>query len=212
MNKLATVLVSSLTLGTLAAALTLSAGAPAPVTAAPAPAAPAPAAGSFKVDAVHSSAFFKIKHLNVANFYGRFNDIGGTFTLGPAASFNITIKADSVDTNNKKRDSHVMSPDFFSAKEFPTITFAAKDLASSGADTWRGKGDLTFRGVTKPVEVAIHQTGTGTGMDGKTPLVGLEATFTIKRSDFGNKFMADKLSDEVTVTVALEAGQTSEAK
>lgn len=170
------------------------------------------AAMAYTVDTMHSSVIFKAKHNNVANFYGRFDHVSGTFALAEGGTFDIAIKADSVHSGFAGRDDHLRNPDFFSAKEFPTITFAAKDLASSGADTWKGKGDLTFRGVTKPVEVAIHQTGTGTGMDGKTPLVGLEATFTIKRSDFGNSFMADKLSDEVTITVALEAGQTSEAK
>lgn len=199
MNKLATVLVSSLTLGTLVAAMTLSAGAP--VTAAPAPA-PAPAAdGAFKVDPVHSSVIFKLKHMNVANFYGRFNDVAGTFTGGDKASIDVTVKAESVDTNNKARDQHVISPDFFSAKEFPNITFVAKDLANAGQHTWKGKGDLTFRGVTKPVEITLVQTGTGKSRNGGE-LVGLETTFTIKRSDFGNT--KEGLSDDVTLIVALE--------
>lgn len=162
------------------------------------------AAGDFKVDAVHSSVVFRIKHMNVANFYGRFNDVSGSFGMG-ADGFkaDVTVKADSVDTNNAKRDEHVKSNDFFSAKEFPTMNFKADKLAKGADGNYSGTGKLTFRGVTKDVNVVIEPTGTGKGRDGK-PIAGIEARLTFKRSDFGNKNMIGPLGDEVGVIVALE--------
>lgn len=192
----------ALSLSLVGAAAWLGVWATPVATATPAPASAPLADATFKVDPVHSSVVFKVKHMNVANFYGRFNEVSGAFTSGETASIDVTVKADSVDTNNKARDKHVMNEDFFDVKAHSTITFTAKGLTKAG-DSWKGKGDLTFRGVTKPLEITLVQTGTGKGRGGGE-LVGLESTFTIKRSDFGNN--KEGLSDEVTLTVALECG------
>ncbi len=173
-----------------------------PATASPAPATVAPS-GSFAVEAVHSGVVFRIKHSNAANFYGTFKKIDGTFSLGDTASLNATVKADSVDTANEKRDQHVRSPDFFSAKEFPEITFTAKSLAKKGDNAYAGTGDLTFRGVTKPIEISLAYTGSGKGPDGAMR-TGVEARATIKRTAFGSDKYIDLLSDEVELIVFLE--------
>jgi polyisoprenoid-binding protein YceI len=166
----------------------------------------APAEGkTYTVDAVHSSIVFKIKHMNASNFYGVFKDSSGSFTLGDTASVNVTVKADSVDTRNSKRDDHVKSPDFLSVKEFAEITFTAKDLKKTG-DSFKGSGELTLHGVKKSIEVEIKQTGGGPGMGGKGEIAGIESTFTVKRSDFGMKGMVGPLGDEVTLMVAFEGG------
>jgi polyisoprenoid-binding protein YceI len=174
----------------------------------PATKAAAPAGGAFAVDAVHSSVIFGIKHLNVANFYGRFNKPSGTFLINkddPSKSIvDVSIDANSVDTANEGRNSHLKSPDFFSTKEFGTITFKSKSFKKAEkANTYEVAGDLTFRGQTKPVTVSIEDTGTGPGMKGGT-VAGIEARFTIKRSDFGMGFMPNGLSDEVSLIVSLE--------
>lgn len=186
-----------------AAVLTLGgAGTPAPAAAA----APAPGESkTFAIDPVHSSIVFKIKHMNASHFYGVFKDSSGSFTLGDTASINVTVKADSVDTRNSKRDDHVKSPDFLSAKEFPEITFSATGLTKSG-DAYTGKGDLKFHGVTKSIEITLTKTGGGPGMGGKGEVAGVESTITIKRSDFGVKGMIGPVGDDVTLTVALEGG------
>jgi polyisoprenoid-binding protein YceI len=167
----------------------------------------APAAGApFQVDAVHSSVLFRIKHMNTSWFYGRFNDVSGSFSMnGDAMTIDISVKADSVDTANKKRDEHVVGNDFFSAKEFPTISFKADKLARSG-DAFTGTGSLTFRGVTKPIDVTITPTGTGTNRGGK-PIAGFEAKATFKRSDFGNSYMIGPLSDEIGLIVSIQGAQ-----
>jgi len=169
-------------------------------------AAAAKSGGVFTADPVHSSVLFRIKHMNTSFFYGRFNDISGKFSMeGDGMTIDVSVKADSVDTGNKKRDEHVTGNDFFSAKEFPTITFKADKLAKSG-DAFTGTGQLTFRGLTKPVEVSITPTGSGTNRGGK-PIAGFEAKATFKRSDFGNDYMVGPLSDEVGLIVSLQGVQ-----
>ncbi len=167
----------------------------------------APAAAgakTFKVDGVHSSVIFKVKHLNASNFYGRFNKVEGTFDLAGNV-LEATVDAASVDTNSTGRDNHVKSPDFFSVKEFPTITFKGKSFTKKDDTNWEVKGDLTFHGKTKEVVLNVVNTGEGPGMRGGT-VAGIETTFTIKRSEYGMDFMLKGLSDEVTLTVALEGG------
>lgn len=171
-----------------------------------APAVSAPAEGkTFTLDPVHSNVVFKIKHMNVSNFYGRFNKVTGSFTTGETASVDVTVDASSVDTNNSKRDDHVKSPDFLSVKEFGEITFKSTGLKKSG-ESWKGAGDLTFHGVKKSIEVELKLVGSGPGMGGKGEAAGVEASFTIKRSDYGVKGMVGPLGDDVTIWVSLEGG------
>jgi len=166
-------------------------------------AANASAVDSWTIDSVHTSALFKIQHVGAGNFYGRFNDIAGTLTLDAAdASKNavtITIKIDSVDTKTPKLDEHLKSPDFFSAKEFPNLTFVSKSMTPAGSDVYDVVGELTLHGVTKPVTVKAVKVGQ------KGDRIGLETAFTIKRSEFGMKFMLDRLPDDVGIIFSLEA-------
>lgn len=174
-------------------------------------AAPA-AAGAFTVDAVHSTVLFKVKHLGVANAYGRFNDMSGAFVVDAASesgnSLEVSVNVESIDTANAGRDKHLRSPDFFSSKEFPTMTFKSTKFVKSGEKTFDVTGDLTFRGVTKTITVPVELLGVGKGRRGGE-VAGIETTFTIKRSDYGMTYMVDNggLGDEVTITVALEGGR-----
>src|SRR5262249_21187057 len=121
-------------------------------------AAPAPvAADDYAIDAVHSGVTFKVSHLGLAWIYGRFDDFSGKLTLDsdPArCSFNLTIKADSMDTNNKQRDGHLRSPDFFNAKQFPAVTFQSTAVKAA-KDGFEVAGDLTMHGETKPVSFTL---------------------------------------------------------
>lgn len=175
----------------------------------PAPASPQAAADTYTVDAVHSHVGFKVMHQKVAYSYGRFNDFSGTFAIDPAApeatAIDITVKATTVDTANAKRDEHLRSPDFFSVKEFEIVTFKSKSSKAGGAkDTIDVTGDLTFRGVTKPITVPVTFTGKNEGRGGK--LAGLETTFIIKRSEYGMNYMPGGLGEDVTLMISLEGG------
>jgi len=194
---------------------TLAAGAALVVALAQPGASPAAAQGSaapaktgvFSVDAVHTSVVFGVNWREVANFYGTFNIVTGAFEINPAdmgkSSIEVSIDAASVDTRNSARNDHLKGPDFFSVKEFPAITFKSTSVTKSGEKTFDLTGDLTFRGVTKPVTAKGTFTGQAPSRSGGTNQ-GFEATFNFKRSDFGNSYMVGKgLSDEISMIVSL---------
>ncbi len=169
-----------------------------------------PAAEAFAIDSVHSSATFAVKHLSVSTARGRFNTIAGSFLLdpenAPGSSVQVTIQADSIDTNSANRNKHLSSPDFFSVKEFPTLSFTSTSVTKAGDNTYQVTGDFSLHGVTKPITAAVTSGGVGKGMRGGE-VSGLDATFTIKRSDYGMNFMVGPVGDEVTITVTLEGGR-----
>lgn len=174
------------------------------------PAATSPAQPeTLAVDPVHSSIIFKINHLGASNFYGRFNDVAGTVVFDAAnpahSSFDVQIKTQSIDTNNKNRDDHLRNAEFFDAEQFPTLAFKSSSVKAAGKGKLQVTGDLSLHGVTKPITVEIAHVGT---VDHPRfgHRSGFETTFTIKRSDFGMGAMVDTgmLGDEVQLTVSIE--------
>ena len=111
------------------------------------------AADNYKVDPVHSTSAFRIKHAGAPPFWGRFNEPNGTFMLDEAdptkSTFTIELKADNVDTANAKRDAHLKSPDFFNAKQYPAITFKSTSVK-------KGEGQHA-RGGRRPHDARRHQ-------------------------------------------------------
>lgn len=197
---------ASLSLSALALLAAVS-FAPTSRVAEPAPPAPA-AAETYEVDSVHSTILFRVKHLGVAYSYGRFNEMQGKIVVddaNPAASsVEIEAKTDSIDTGNAKRDQHLKSPDFFNAKQFPTVSFKSTSAKKAG-EKWEVAGNVTLKGVSKPVTLTLDRVGTA-----KTPQghkTGFEGKFAVKRSDFGMSFMPDGLGDEVTLQVSIEAAR-----
>ena len=161
---------------------------------------------NYKVDSVHSSVIFRVKHMDVSYSYGRFNDPQGTLTLDTddpsKTSIKIQVKSANIDTGNKKRDAHLKSPDFFNVRQFPMITFESKSVKKLEGDQFEIKGPLTLHGVTKDITLKLKQTGAKTTR--KKQLRGFETVFTIKRSDFGMKNMLGAVGDEIRMTVSLE--------
>jgi polyisoprenoid-binding protein YceI len=167
---------------------------------------PTLAADDYAVDAMHAGVNFKISHLGLSWVYGRFNDFSGTFTIDAAdpakCSFNLSIKTESVDTNNMKRDEHLRSPDFFNAKQFPVITFkstAVKPLK----DGYQVTGDLTLHGVTKSVSFALLG-GRKAEFPKGVQRTGFSTELTIKRSEFGIDKGTDAVGDEVPISISFE--------
>jgi polyisoprenoid-binding protein YceI len=176
-----------------------------------APAAALSAEGGFKIDPVHTSILFGVKHDSVATFYGRFNKSSGMFNIDAAdpskSVVDIAIETESVDTANGNRDKHLKSGDFFSASEFPTITFKSKSFKKVSEGMYEVTGDLTIRGKTKSISVPVTDTGHGKSMQGKE-VAGFETKFNLKRSDFGVSFMiGPALSDDVALIVSVEGGK-----
>jgi len=169
-------------------------------------AAPRVEAAKFKIDNVHSSVLFRVKHFGVSNFYGRFNKLSGAITWDAAqpeaSSIAIEVDAGSVDSGSADRDTHLRNSDFLSTKEFPTISFKSKTVKKSG-DKLEVSGDLSLHGVTKSVKASVEFTGEGESPYGYR--AGFEASFDIKRSDFGVAGYPDAIGDDVRLIVALEA-------
>ncbi len=166
----------------------------------------APAQTNFKIDNVHSFVLFKVGHLGVSNAWGRFNDPQGIVVWDDndpsKGKVEVTLQADKIDTGNAKRDQHLKSPDFFNAKQFPTLTFKSNAITKKGEAEYEVSGDFTVHGVTRPMTLTVRKIGEADTQMGHR--AGWETSFTVKRSDFGMNFMPGGIGDEVTMHVAIE--------
>jgi len=169
---------------------------------------PARAADEWKVDPVHSSLLFKVKHFNAGYVWGMIHAPAGKVVWDEAdpanSAFEVTAKAEAIATGNEKRDQHLKSPDFFNAKQFPTLSFKSTSVKKLADSQYEVTGDLTIRGKTQRVTTILNHVGTGSGMQGEAR-TGFEGTFTINRADFDVAYMPQAIGNEVTITVAIEA-------
>lgn len=168
-------------------------------------------ADDYTVDPSHTSVIFGISHLGYSFTYGRFNKVSGAFTLDPAkpdaASFTLTIDANSIDTNDAKRDDHLRGPDFLNTGEFPVISFKSNKVAvkKEGETTiYVVSGDLTMHGETKPVTLNLQKLGEGPGPGGGGFHTGFNCQTKLNRSEWGMTKMAPAIGDEVAVTISFE--------
>jgi polyisoprenoid-binding protein YceI len=167
---------------------------------------------AYKIDPVHSSMAFKVKHMMVSDVRGTFDDFEGTINLDPKnvdnSTVEVTIQTASISTKNEKRDGHLKSADFFEVEKYPTITFKSKKITKSG-EQWVALGDLTIKGVTKEVSLAF--TMSGPMSVGNASVVGVSASTEINRMDFGvswNKTLDTGgvvVSDKVRIELEVEA-------
>ncbi|MEZ5975425.1 MAG: YceI family protein [Planctomycetota bacterium] len=165
-------------------------------------------AGTYEIDQAHSSVVFRIKHMDVSYTYGRFNDISGKLVLSDEAgksSLKVTVPTKSLDTNNEKRDGHLLSPDFFNGTQYPEISFETTAFTKKDDDTYTLKGNLSLHGETKPVSLDMDFVGArDTGQMGFR--AGMEGELTIKRRDFGMDTYPDEaVGNEVNLYVSIEA-------
>ena len=165
---------------------------------------------NYEIDTAHSMIIFRAKHNNVSYNYGRFNEFTGEIMISADAVIERTVefevKAASIDTGNEKRDQHLRSSDFFCAKQFPLITFKSTEVSEKEGkkDVLEVTGDLELHGVKKSITVDAKITGRAKGKDGES-LIGFESTFTIKRSEFGMTYGMASVSDDIQITVSVEA-------
>ena len=153
---------------------------------------------TWTIDAGHSEASFAVKHLMISTVKGNFRSVSGTIVLdeaNPGAStVEAEIDASSIDTRQEQRDTHLRSADFFDVEAYPSITFRSTKVEPKGEGEFRVLGDLTIRGVTKPVVLEVEETGRGKDPWGGER-VGYVATTKFDRTEFG-----------LTWNQALEAG------
>jgi polyisoprenoid-binding protein YceI len=165
------------------------------------------AADNYAYDPVHSSISFKVRHLDISYVHGRFNEASGKFTIDrddpSKSSFELTIKADSVDTGNKGRDDHLRSGDFFDTKQYPTITFKSTAVKAARGG-YEVTGDFTMHGKTQKITFALEGGKEAEAMGMKK--IGFSTELMIKRSDYAmeKKMIGTMLADDVKVYIDIE--------
>jgi polyisoprenoid-binding protein YceI len=142
---------------------------------------------TWKIDQAHSSIGFKVKHLMVSTVRGEFKEFEGTVVTPDEnfenATVSFTAQVASVATGNDMRDGHLKSADFFDAEHSPTLSFASQKIVKKGED-YEMVGDLTMRGVTKAVTLAVSTDGVGTDMEGGR-VSGFDISGSLNRQEYG---------------------------
>ena len=150
---------------------------------------PFPLPGTYVLDKAHTVVGFVARHLVVTKVRGQFNEFEGTVVIGETpetSSVNVTVDVGSIDTREENRDNHLRSGDFFDHETHPKMTFVSTKIAPHG-DHWELTGDLTLRGVTKPITLEVEFNGATPDPWGGTRL-GFSAEGEITREDFGVSF------------------------
>ncbi|MFM2045232.1 MAG: hypothetical protein RLY86_3808 [Pseudomonadota bacterium] len=165
-------------------------------------------AGTYKVEPTHAKIVYAISHLGFATYYGTFPKLDGTLVLDPAdptkSRIDITVDVAAVDSNLDKMDEHLRAADFFDTANFPTATFKSTKVERTGDKTARITGDLTLKGVTKPVVLDATFNQAGVNMINNVYSIGFDATATIKRSDWGITTYVPAVGDDVTLKMGIE--------
>jgi polyisoprenoid-binding protein YceI len=172
---------------------------------------------AFKLDPSHTDVGFSIRHF-FSRVPGKFNKFEGTIQLDQknlaGSSVVATIDAASIDTNHERRDTHLKSGDFFDVEKTPTITFKSTKVTAGESGAFQVAGDLTIRGITKPVTLDCQFLGSGDVVVEGRPngtRAGFEAKTTVNRKDFGivwNRTLDQggaMLGDDVAIVIQVEA-------
>ncbi|HWL98822.1 MAG TPA: YceI family protein [Nocardioidaceae bacterium] len=176
-------------------------------------------AGDYTLDHTHTRIGFVARHAMVTKVRGAFNEFEGTARIDSdlsKSSAQLTIKAASIDTRNADRDGHLRSNDFFAMDEYPEITFRSTSVEQTGDAEYRVTGDLTIKGITKPVSVDFDYTGAAVDPFGNQR-IGLEGTTTIDRKDWGVNWNAALeaggvlVSEKVTLEFEVSAVRSSDS-
>jgi len=171
-------------------------------------AAAAAQAGTWKIDPMHSTAQFSVRHLGISTVSGAFTKVSGSANYDPAdpakTSLDASIEAASVDTRVEMRDNDLRSPNFLDAQKYPTITFHSKQVRISGAGKLQITGDLTIHGVTKEVVLDVDGPSAAIKDPWGNQRMGASATTKINRMDFGVKGAPVAVGDEITITIDTE--------
>jgi polyisoprenoid-binding protein YceI len=168
--------------------------------------------GTWDIDASHSTVGFSVRHMMVSKVRGYFREFSGEIVTAedPAqSSVTATIDLGSIDTRQEQRDAHIRSADFFDVENHPQMTFRSTAVRTDGAD-WTVEGDLTIKGITKPVTLALELNGFGPDAYGGTR-AGFSAKTEISRSEFGVDIQMPMdgggvvVGDKISVELEIEA-------
>jgi len=168
---------------------------------------------TYAVDAAHSDATFSVRHL-ITKVRGRFSEFAGTVAFDDAnpanSTVSFTIQAASIDTNQKDRDAHLRSGDFFDVEKFPTITFVSTAIAPRADGEYEVTGDFTIRDVTRRITLPVSFLGKAADPWGNER-IAFEAEYTLNRKDYGLNWNAALetggflVGDDVKITLSVQA-------
>lgn len=163
---------------------------------------------TFLIDPPHTAPRFEYTHLGYSKQEHRFDNTSGKIVLDRAtktASVEVTIDAKSVNTGYALFNGHLMGPDFFDTEMFPTITFKSTKVVFNGDQPAKVEGDLTIKGVTKAVTLDVASFHSAPHPMAKKDAIGANASVKLKRSEFNMSKNVPWVSDDVTLTIAVEA-------
>ena len=162
------------------------------------------ASGTYKVEPAHTQVLFTLNHLGFTEYTGQFRQPSGTLVLDRARPANdkldVSFDIAKVSTTVPALDEHLQKPEFFNAAQFPTGHFVSTRVSLTGNKATI-MGDLTLKGVTKPVTLQATFIGAGVNPLSKKPTVGFRATTTIQRSQWGVSYGLPAVSDKVELTI-----------
>jgi polyisoprenoid-binding protein YceI len=170
-------------------------------------------AGTWAIDPVHSEVSFLVRHMMVSKVRGRFDKFDGTFVTAEdpkASTVTASVDLESINTGQEQRDAHIRSADFFEVEKYPTMTFSSTGI-KAGANGYVLEGDLTLKGVTRPVAFNLEVNGFGPDAYGGTR-AGFSAATEINRHDYGVDFNGPipgvpggvAVSEKVTINLEIE--------
>lgn len=158
---------------------------------------------AWAIDTAHSEIHFKVKHMMVSTVTGSFGKFEGTVESDEddfdGAEIQFSADVDSINTNNKDRDAHLKSDDFFNAEKFPKLTFKSTSFEKKSGDNYRLVGDLTIRDITQQVELDVEYNGSAVDPYGNTK-AGFELSGKISRKAYGLKWNAVTEAGSVVVS------------
>ncbi len=173
-------------------------------------------AATYDIDARHTQVQFTYLHMGLSHLSARLNEVSGKFDFDPAnpakSSIDVQLPMSSLSTGVPRLDAHLASADFFDVANFPNASFKSSAVKVLGKDRLNVSGDLTIHGVTRPVVFEVTINAEGPHPMRKTPAVGLDATATIKRSDFGVGGFGQAVADEVKLHISMEAAEPKPAE
>jgi len=170
--------------------------------------------GEYGLDTSHGYITFSYSHFGYSNPHVGFNSFDLTMNLDSAdvenSSVEVVIDATSVDSRVEAFNGHLNGPNFFDTAKHPTITFESTSMKSTGDSTYDVVGDLTIKGITKSVTLTTTINKAANHPRSKKPIVGVDATTTVLRSEFDMARAVPNVSDEVTISISVEMPQNTD--
>ena len=174
--------------------------------------------GTYSIDSAHTTVEFAVRHMMISTVKGNFGEVAGSLVIPEQGvpKVEATIKAASIDTRNEMRDNHLKSGDFFDVEQFPELRFVSSGAARTD-DGYKLAGDLTIKGVTRPITLIVTEEGAGVDPWGNQK-IAFSATGKFNRGDFGLSWNAALetggvlVSDEVKVSLDVQLVKASAAK